>query len=102
MILNLEELCSWVWHVPISFVRMICSGRLGGLAWTCIISPLEGVLQIGSGDLFATQILIITSCRMSLSGEELVTIMPRSGCGVPDVVVFVGHAGDGELVVVGL
>ncbi len=47
---------------------------------------------------------IITSCRcrMSLSGEELVIIMPRSGCGVPDVVVPVGHAGDGELVVVGL
>ncbi len=55
MILNLEESWSWEWRVPISFARMICSGRLGGLAWTCIISPLEGVLQIGSGDLFVTQ-----------------------------------------------
>ena len=81
---------------------MICSGRLGGLAWTCIMSPLEGVPQIGSGDLFVTQTWIITSCRMSLSGEELVIIMPRSGCGVPDVVVLVGRAGDGELVVLGL
>jgi hypothetical protein len=60
------------------------------------------VLQIGSGDMFVTQTWIITSCRMSLRGEELVIIRPRSGCGVPDVVVLVGHAGDGELVVVGL
>jgi hypothetical protein len=68
----------------------------------CIVSTLEGVPQIGSGDLFVTQTWLITSCRMSLSGEELVIIMPRSGCGVPDVVVCVGHAGDGELVVLGL
>jgi hypothetical protein len=102
MILNLEESWSWEWHVPISFARMICSGRLGGLAWTCIISPLEGVPQIGSRDSLVTQTWIIASCRMSLSGEELVIIMPRSGCGVPDVVVLVGRAGDGELVVVGL
>jgi hypothetical protein len=66
------------------------------------MSPFEGVPQIGSGDLFVTQTWIITLCRMSLSGEELVIIMPRSGCGVPDVVVLVGRAGDGELVVVGL
>jgi hypothetical protein len=54
MILNLEELWSWVWHVLMSFVRVICSGRLGGLVWTCIMSPMEGVPQIGSGDLFVT------------------------------------------------
>jgi hypothetical protein len=36
---------------------------------------------------------------MPLSGEELVIIMPMSGCGVPDVVVHVDHAGDGVLVV---
>ncbi len=58
--------------------------------------------QIGSGDFFVTQTWLITLCRMSLSGEELVIIMPRSGCGVPDVVVLVGHAGVGELVVLGL
>ncbi len=102
MILNLEESWSREWRVPISFARMICSGRLGGLAWMCIMSPLEGVPQIGSGDLFVTQTWIITSCRMSLSREELVIIMPGSGCGVPDVVVLVGRAGGGELVVVGL
>ena len=39
---------------------------------------------------------------MPLSGEELVIIMPRNGCGVSDVVICVGCAGDGELVVVGL
>jgi hypothetical protein len=42
MILNLEELWSWEWRVPISFARMICSGRLGGLAWTCIMSQFLG------------------------------------------------------------
>ncbi len=102
MIFNLEESWSWVWHVPMSFARMICSGRLVGLVWTCIMSPFEGVPQIGSGDLFVTQTWIITSCRMPLCEEELVIIMSRSGCGVPDVVVRVGCAGDGELVVVGL
>ncbi len=30
MILNLEESWSWEWRVPISFARMICSGRLDG------------------------------------------------------------------------
>jgi hypothetical protein len=55
MILNLEESWSWVWPVLMSFVRVICSGRLGGLVWTCIMSPLEEVPQIGSGDLFVTQ-----------------------------------------------
>ncbi len=99
MILNLEESWSWVWRVPMSFARMICSGSLGGSVWTCIMSPLEGVPQIGSGNLFATQTWIIVLCRMPLSGEDLVIIMPRSGCGMPDVVVCVGHAGDGELVV---
>jgi hypothetical protein len=99
MILNLEELWSWVWCVPMSFARMICSGRLGGLVWTFIMSPLERVLQIGSGDLFVTQKCIIALCRMPLSGEELVIIMPRSGCGMPDVVVCVGRAGADELVV---
>jgi hypothetical protein len=54
MILNLEESWSWVWRAPMSFARTICSGRLGGLAWMCIMSPLEGVPQIGSGDLFVT------------------------------------------------
>ena len=77
MILNLEELWSCVWHVPMLFARVICSGRLGGLVWTCIMSPLEGVPQIGSGDLFVTQTWIIASCGMPLSGEELVIIMPR-------------------------
>jgi hypothetical protein len=54
MILNLEESWCWVWHVPLSFARVTCSGRLGGLVlvWTCIMSPLGGVPQIGSGDLF--------------------------------------------------
>jgi hypothetical protein len=49
-----------------------------------------------------TQTWVIASCRLPLSGEELVIIMPRNGCGVSDVVICVGCAGDGELVVVGL
>ena len=54
MILNLEESWSWVWRVPMSLAKAICSGGLGGLVWMCIMSPLEGVLHIGSGDLFVT------------------------------------------------
>jgi hypothetical protein len=38
-----------------SFARMICSGRLGNLVRKCIMGLLEGVPQIGSGDLFVTQ-----------------------------------------------
>ncbi len=49
-----------------------------------------------------TQTWIIASCRIPLSGEKLVIMMPRSACGVPDVVVHMGRAGDGELLVVGL
>ncbi len=88
-----------MWHVPTSFVSMTCSGRLGGLVWGCIMRPLEGVPQIGSGDLFVTQTWTIVLCRIPLSGEELVIIIPMSGCGVPDVIVHVDCAGDGVLVV---
>ncbi len=93
-VVELDVVCSYV------IASVIYSGRLGDLVWVCIMRPLEGMPQIGSGDLFMTQTWTIASCRIPLSGEEWVIIIPMSWCGVPDVIVCVDRAGDGVLVVV--